>query len=216
MIKRTFDFVAAMLGLLLLWPLMLVLGLLVKIDSEGPILFRQERVGRRFRPFRILKFRTMVHTPSAPGRPITCGHDARITRVGGVMRRLKLDELPQLINVLKGEMSLVGPRPEVPRYVEMFRRDYEAILEVSPGVTDLASISYRDESRMLGDFADPEMEYVQRILPDKIRLAKLYVRHSGILYDLQLILRTLLALVHQSGWSTVKKRRPADGASPLR
>jgi lipopolysaccharide/colanic/teichoic acid biosynthesis glycosyltransferase len=188
--KRLFDFVAATAGMLLLSPLLLLAALLIKIDSPGPVFFKQERVGRGFRPFLIYKFRTMVDDASQRGSLITVGADPRITRVGHFLRRTKIDELPQLINVLKGEMSLVGPRPEVPRYVEMFRNDYEEILRVRPGITDTASLKYQDEAEILSRAGNAEEEYVQHILPEKVKLAKDYVRRSSIMYDLGLILRT--------------------------
>jgi lipopolysaccharide/colanic/teichoic acid biosynthesis glycosyltransferase len=196
MSKRTFDCVASLLGLALLSPLLLLVALLIKLDSPGPVLFRQERIGKGFCPFRIYKFRTMVHDAPSRGGPITFGADPRITRLGRVLRKAKIDELPQLINVLRGEMSIVGPRPEVERYVELFRADYEEILQVVPGMTDLASVQYRDEVEVLGRFEDPEAAYVGHILPDKIKLAKDYVRQSSLFLDLLLILRTFVKLFH--------------------
>ncbi len=171
-LKRLFDICLATLGLVLLSPLLLLFAIAVKLDSRGPVFFRQERVGRGFRPFRIFKFRTMVVDAPQRGGQITAGHDdPRITRVGRFLRRWKFDELPQFLNVVKGEMSLVGPRPEVPRYVEMFRSDYAEILTIRPGITDLASIKYRDEAGLLAGSANPEQTYVQEILPQKLALA---------------------------------------------
>ncbi len=192
--KRGVDILVAATGLICCVPLMLLIAVLVRVGSRGPVFFRQERVGAGFRPFFILKFRSMV--PDAPqrGGPITFGRDPRITRVGHFLRQTKLDELPQLINVLRGEMSLVGPRPEVPRYVEMFRQDYEEILRVRPGITDLASIQFRDEAAILGRAEDPEQEYIQHVLPEKIRLAKQYVRQSSFLFDLVLVFKTFFKL----------------------
>jgi lipopolysaccharide/colanic/teichoic acid biosynthesis glycosyltransferase len=192
--KRTFDFVAAFLGLVLLSPLLLLVTCVIKLDSPGPALFRQERMGKWGRPFLIYKFRTMVHDALRKGGPITFGADSRITRVGRVLRKTKIDELPQLVNVLRGEMSFVGPRPEVRQYVELFREDYEEILKVLPGITDLASMKYRDEAEVLGRFADPEAAYVSHVLPEKIKLAKEYVRRSSLFFDMILILKTLLKL----------------------
>lgn len=194
MIKRGFDIVAALGGLLLLSPLFLLIGLLVRLDSPGAIFFRQERMGKGFRPFHIYKFRTMVQDAPRKGGPITFGNDPRVTRVGNVLRKTKIDELPQLINVLKGEMTFVGPRPEVPKYVLLFRQDYEEILKVRPGITDLASLKYRDEATILGRSENPEEEYIGRVLPDKIKLAKEYIRRSSFLFDLSLILKTPLKL----------------------
>lgn len=190
MIKRTFDIIVSFLGLVVVTPLLLLLAVVIKLDSPGPIFFRQERIGRGFRPFFIFKFRTMVQNFSDQGRLITVGDDPRITRVGRLLRKSKFDELPQLINVLKGDMSLVGPRPEVRRYVELFRKDYEQILKVRPGITDLASLKYHDEASVLERFENPEAEYCNRILPDKISLSKEYVNKSSFLYDLALIVKT--------------------------
>jgi lipopolysaccharide/colanic/teichoic acid biosynthesis glycosyltransferase len=194
MSKRAFDFLVALLGLVLLSPLLLLVTLLIRLDSPGPALFRQERIGKGFRPFQIYKFRTMIDDAPRRGGPITFGTDPRITRLGRVLRKTKVDELPQLLNVLRGEMSFVGPRPEVRRYVELFRKDYEEILGVLPGITDLASVKYRDEAEILGRFEDPEAAYVRHVLPEKIKLAKEYVRRSSLFFDMTLILKTLVKL----------------------
>lgn len=194
MTKRLFDIVVSSLGLVLLSPLMTGAALLIKLDSKGPIFFRQERIGKRFVPFRIYKFRTMVQDAPQKGGPITFGDDPRVTRVGRFLRKAKMDELPQLINVLKGEMSLVGPRPEVRPYVELFPKDYEEILKVRPGITDLASLKYRDEAATLERAENPEDEYLRRVLPDKIRLAKEYINKASFSFDLKLILRTIFKL----------------------
>jgi len=198
--KRLLDIAAASAGLLLLAPLLGLVALSIKLDSPGPVLFRQERIGRGFRPFWILKFRTMRQS-EAPGPAITAENDPRITRLGRFLRRSKIDELPQLVNVLKGDMSLVGPRPEVPRYVETFQRDYEEILAVRPGLTDLASLKYRNESALLGSSRDPEREYLERVLPDKIRLAKEYIRRSSFIFDLGLIAKTFRTILFPGGAS---------------
>jgi lipopolysaccharide/colanic/teichoic acid biosynthesis glycosyltransferase len=195
--KRTLDIVVSLIGVICLLPLLLVVALLIKLDSRGPIFFKQKRLGMRFRPFQILKFRTMVEESSTRGKPITVGDDPRITRVGRFLRKTKIDELPQLINVLRGEMTFVGPRPEVPQYVELFRRDYEEILKIRPGITDLASIKYRDEAALLGQSKNPEEEYVTRVLPDKISLGKEYIRCSSLAFDLRLIFRTFLKLIQE-------------------
>ncbi|HNP84216.1 MAG TPA: sugar transferase [Nitrospira sp.] len=195
MIKRLVDIVAASIGLLLLSPLFLILAALIKLDSSGPVLFRQERIGRGFIPFLIYKFRTMAAGRANEGLCITSRNDARITRVGRWLRATKLDELPQLLNVLIGDMSLVGPRPEVRHYVELFRSEYEPLLSIRPGMTDLASLKYRDEGDFLAQVEDPEAEYVTRILPDKIELGNMYLRRASLLFDLSLILNTLLRLV---------------------
>lgn len=195
--KRVFDIGVACCGLVVCAPLFLLVALLIKLDSPGPVFFRQERMGRGLRPFFIYKFRTMVADAPRRGGPITVGADPRITRVGRVLRATKLDELPQLVNVVKGEMSLVGPRPEVRRYVELFRQDYEEILSVRPGITDLASLRYRHEAELLASATDPEEEYVTRVLPEKIRLAKECMRRSSLLFDVTLIWKTLMRLFHR-------------------
>lgn len=194
MIKRAFDLFCSAFGLLLLLPLLLVVAVLVKLSSRGPVFFRQERIGRGFRPFRILKFRTMVADAPAKGGPVTFGRDPRITGIGRVLRKTKIDELPQLVNVLVGDMSLVGPRPEVPPYVEMYRKEYEEILALRPGLTDLASLKYRNEADLLGKSPDPERTYATEILPDKLALAREYIRRRSFLLDLSIILKTVLGL----------------------
>ena len=195
MIKRAFDIAAASAGLALLCPLLALIAVLVKMDSPGPILFRQERIGKGFRPFSIYKFRTMVQNASERGALVTAGDDPRITKIGRFLRKTKLDELPQLVNVLKGEMTLVGPRPEVRKYVELFHADYEEILKVRPGITDWASLKYRDEAGILGNSQQPEQEYLSRVLPEKMALAKAYVRHASFVSDLGLIFATLRKLI---------------------
>jgi lipopolysaccharide/colanic/teichoic acid biosynthesis glycosyltransferase len=192
--KRGFDIVMAFTALVLLIPLMIVVAMFIKLDSEGPVLFRQQRVGRGFRPFWIYKFRTMRKSVGQDGSQVTVGNDSRITRVGRFLRQTKLDELPQLINILRGDMSFVGPRPEVPRYVRLFQREYREILTVRPGLTDLASLKYRDEAALLAKADNPEEEYTTRVLPDKINLSKDYIQQSSFLFDLGLILRTILAV----------------------
>lgn len=192
--KRLFDITGATFGLLLFSPVFLVIALLIKLDSRGPVFFTQERVGKGFKRFFIYKFRTMTQEQSNVRLQLTVGDDPRITRVGRLLRKTKVDELSQLINVLKGDMSFVGPRPEVPRFVELFHSDYEQILTVRPGITDLASLKYRDEAAILAKADNPEAEYVSHVLPDKIRLAKDYIQQSSFLFDLSLILRTIIKL----------------------
>ncbi|OWQ87495.1 sugar transferase [Roseateles aquatilis] len=195
MAKRLFDIVCAGLGLLLLSPLLLVVAAWIKLDSAGPVMFRQERVGRFGKPFRIHKFRTMRVDAPALGPQITVGADARITRSGQWLRATKIDELPQLWDVLRGAMSLVGPRPEVPRYVAMYPAELrEVVLSVRPGITDPASLSFRDESELLARAEDPEREYVEVVMPMKLRLAADYVRNASLAGDVRLILATLGAL----------------------
>ncbi|HEX6361322.1 MAG TPA: sugar transferase [Albitalea sp.] len=199
MAKRLFDLVLAGLGLLVLAPLLIAIAAWIKLDSPGPVFFRQERVGRFGVPFRIHKFRTMTHAPARGGPQITVGADARITRAGAWLRRAKLDELPQLIDVLLGRMSLVGPRPEVPRYVAIYPAELrDKVLSVRPGITDFASIQFRDESALLARAADPEREYTEVVMPAKLRLAAEYVDRATLATDLRLIGRTLKALVSRS------------------
>jgi lipopolysaccharide/colanic/teichoic acid biosynthesis glycosyltransferase len=190
-IKRSLDIGVAAIGLLVLLPIMLLVAVLIKCDSRGAVFFKQKRIGKDFRAFLIYKFRTMRENSELSGPVITVGDDSRITRIGRFLRKTKLDELPQLINVLKGEMSLVGPRPELPRFVELFQREYAEILTVRPGITDLASLKYHDEAKLMDQFPNPEEEYLRSILPDKIRLAREYIDRSSIVFDLSLILRTV-------------------------
>jgi lipopolysaccharide/colanic/teichoic acid biosynthesis glycosyltransferase len=189
--KRSIDLFVSCLGMLLLSPFFVVIAVAIKLDSSGSVFFRQERIGYRLQKFFIYKFRTMVADAPQRGMPLTASGDSRITRFGKILRKSKIDEIPQLINVLRGEMTLVGPRPEVPRYVNLFRQDYEEILRIRPGITDLASLKYRNESDMLRLAADPEKEYIAHVLPDKIALAKEYVRRSSLLFDISLMLRTV-------------------------
>lgn len=211
--KRICDVIAAGCGLVLLSPLLVILAVAVKLTSAGPIFFRHERVGKDFRPFGVLKFRTMIQDAPKRGGQITFGDDPRITRIGRWLRKTKIDELPQLLNVLKGDMSMVGPRPEVRKYVELFRQDYDEILRVRPGITDLASIEYRDEAALLGRAADPEREYANRILPEKIRLAKQYVQRSSLCFDLYLIALTLWRICRPAKNASAAVE-PLDGEEP--
>ncbi|MFG6468675.1 sugar transferase [Roseateles sp. BYS87W] len=191
--KRLFDLIAAALGLALLWPLLLLAALWVKLDSPGPVLFRQVRVGRYGVPFTIHKFRTMR---TEPGAAITVGADPRITRSGQVLRQTKLDELPQLWDVLRGAMSLVGPRPELPRYVALYPADLrERVLAVRPGITDPASLAFSHEAELLAVADDPEREYREVILPAKLRLSADYAARASLATDLRLIFSTLARVV---------------------
>jgi len=192
MAKRLLDLVAAALGLLLLAPLFALIALAIKFDSPGPVFFRQERVGLRGRRFRIFKFRTMTVAPATGPQQLTVAGDARITRVGAFLRRTKLDELAQLVDVLRGTMSLVGPRPEVPRYVEHYpQRERERVLSVRPGITDFASLHFRNENDLLARASDPEREYVNVILPEKLRVAVNSVDHASLGNDLRVLGLTL-------------------------
>lgn len=207
MAKRVLDVLCSALGLLLLSPLLILIAVLVRLDSPGPVLFRQERVGRHGRSFRIHKFRTMRHTAASAGPAITVHGDARVTRVGAVLRRFKLDEMPQLIDVLRGEMSLVGPRPEVPEYVSHYPpAEREIVLSVRPGITDRASIDFSDEGALLAQAADPHRYYIDEILPVKLRYYVEYVRSQNLVGDIGIIFLTLRKIVGG-------RERPSSGAS---
>jgi len=190
-VKRLFDIIFSFIGLLLLQPLFVVTAIMIKVNSTGPVFFRQGRVGKNFRRFVIYKFRTMVVDAEKKGLRITSGGDNRVTRTGRILRKFKIDELPQLFNVLKGDMSFVGPRPEVEEYVKLYERDYREILKRRPGITDVSSIIFREEEAVLKNQVDPEEYYKKILLPEKIRLAKEYIGNSSFLYDLKLILTTL-------------------------
>jgi lipopolysaccharide/colanic/teichoic acid biosynthesis glycosyltransferase len=195
MMKRAFDFVSSLVGLILASPVLLVIAILIKKEDGGPVFYRGVRVGRFGKPFRIFKFRTMVVNAEKLGGPSTADDDPRITKVGKFIRKYKLDELPQLINVLKGEMSIVGPRPEVQMYVDMFTEEEKAIISVRPGITDWASIWNPDEGAILAGNRDPEKTYMEKIRPEKIRLQLKYVEEKSLWVDLKIILRTLMAVV---------------------
>ena len=191
MLKRIFDLLCGTLGLLVLSPLWLWVALLIWLDDRGGVLFAQERVGYKGRPFRMLKFRSMVFDAEKLGKQLTVGRDPRITKVGHFLRKSKLDELPQLINVLRGEMSLVGPRPEVPHYVALYTPAQRHVLEVLPGITDPASIRYRDENDLLAKAENPEKMYIEEIMPDKIQLNLDYAARANVLTDIGVIIKTL-------------------------
>lgn len=196
MSKRCFDVLLSTLGLLVLTPLLFVVAILIKLESSGPVFFRQERVGRGGKLFRIHKFRTMVTDAERLGLQITVGADARVTQVGQWLRKYKLDELPQLMDVWLGYMSLVGPRPEVPRYVACYPSDLrDVVLSVRPGITDLASIEFKDENEILGRAADAHKAYVEEVLPIKLRYYVEYVQTQSLFGDAMIILKTLRALV---------------------
>ena len=195
MAKRLFDIIVSLMGLLLLFPLLLFMAFFIKFEDKGPIFYRGVRVGRYGKSFRIFKFRTMVVNAEELGGPSTADDDPRITKIGRWLRKYKLDELPQLINVLRGEMSFVGPRPEVQHYVDMFSEKERAILSVRPGITDWASLWNPDEGAVLAGSPDPEKTYMEKIRPEKIRLQLKYVRERSFWIDLRIIAQTLLTIL---------------------
>jgi lipopolysaccharide/colanic/teichoic acid biosynthesis glycosyltransferase len=195
-LKRLLDIVASALGLIILMPVMIVVGIIIKLDSPGPVFFRQERLGLGGRTFRILKFRSMVAGAARSGTALTVCADSRITRVGMFLRRRKLDELPQLVNVLTGDMSIVGPRPEVPEFMEFYSLDQRTIiLSMRPGLTDYAAIRFRDESSLLDQKRDPVEVYRREIMPVKFAHYEQYSREIGIVNDLRIVFATILLLV---------------------
>lgn len=193
MLKRLFDIVAAIIGLIILSPVLIAIALFIKRDSEGPIFYRAKRTGKNGRPFRVFKFRTMIVNADKVGPGITGAVDPRITRMGWFLRRYKLDELPQLLNVLIGDMSFVGPRPEDPRYVALYTPIQRNVLRVRPGITSLASIQFRNESHLL-TADDWETQYIRDIMPAKLAIDLHYVGQAGLLSDIKVILMTLWLL----------------------
>lgn len=193
--KRLFDIFASGLGLICLSPLFLILAVWIKLDSPGPIFYRQVRVGQYNRDFRLYKFRSMRLNADKLGLITIGGHDARVTRSGYYIRKYKLDEFPQLINVLKGDMSLVGPRPEVRKYVNMYTPEQMHVLDVRPGITSLASIRYRNENDILGAAEDPDRCYIEQVMPDKLTIDLEYVSQASLWNDIKLIFATLKAVV---------------------
>ena len=190
--KRVFDVFVAATSLALLLPFLLIIGIAIRVSSPGPALFRHERVGQDFSPFEVLKFRTM--RSDSVGSQITSASDPRVTALGRILRQYKIDELPQLVNVLRGDMSIVGPRPEVARYVEL-HPEYKVVLSVQPGLTDPASLRYRHEQELLETQDDPETFYRSELLPDKIRLSVSYVESRSFVGDLKLIGKTIHAII---------------------
>ena len=195
MLKRAFDIVASGLGLLFLSPLFLILAVWIKLDSKGPVFYRQIRVGRNNRDFQLFKFRSMRVGADKQGLITVGGRDPRITRSGYFIRKYKLDQFPQLINVFVGDMSLVGPRPEVRKYVDMYTPEQMKVLSVRPGITDLASIRYRNENELLEQADDPDQYYEQVIMQDKLRINLEHVANHSFLNDIKLIFRTFWEII---------------------
>ncbi len=194
-VKRIFDILISFTGLILLSPILLLVGICIKLDSKGPVFFKQKRVGKNKDVFEIYKFRTMVTNAEKIGKQITVGNDKRITNIGILIRKYKLDELPQLINVLIGEMSLVGPRPEVPIYVELYDEYQAQILLVRPGITDYASIEFRNENDILAKSINPEEVYIEKIMPMKIELNMKYIRNISLPEDIKLVVNTVISIL---------------------
>lgn len=193
--KRIFDIVASSCGLLVLLPLFVVLAVWIKLDSRGPVFYRQARVGRNNKDFRLFKFRSMRVGADKQGLITVGGHDPRVTRSGYFIRKYKLDELPQLINVFIGDMSLVGPRPEVRKYVNMYTPEQMHVLDVRPGITDMASIRYRNESELLESVEDPDRYYIDVIMQDKLRMNLAYVAKHSFWSDIRLIFKTFYEII---------------------
>lgn len=189
--KRIFDIISSLIVLLIGLPFFLLLALAIVIDSRGGIFYRQIRVGRNEKEFYLYKFRSMVSNADKKGQLTVGASDSRITRVGKFIRKFKLDEFPQLINVIKGEMSIVGPRPEVPKYVKMYNNEQRKVLSVRPGLTDYASLEYINENDILGKAENPEQLYIQEIMPAKLELNLRYIAEKSLLTDLKIIFRTI-------------------------
>jgi lipopolysaccharide/colanic/teichoic acid biosynthesis glycosyltransferase len=194
--KRAFDLLMALIGLLLLSPLLIIIAIWIKFDSSGPILFKQKRVGLNGKPIDVYKFRTMVTDAESKGLKITVGGDPRITKSGHFLRKYKLDELPQLFNVLFGTMSLVGPRPEVQEYIDAYPDDIKSkVLSVRPGITDYASIEFRNENEILKNAEDPHKSYINEILPIKQKYYLKYIEEQSFITDIHIIFKTIQAIV---------------------
>ena len=193
--KRLFDIALALFGIAVFLIPMIACAILVKLTSKGPVIFSQERMGLNFKPFRIFKFRSMVVDAPNLGAQVTVDRDPRITGIGRIMRKTKLDELPQLFNVLLGDMSFVGPRPEVQKYVDLFHDDYKILLSVRPGITGLDSIAFRHEEDILAKASDPQAAYINEVAPAKIELAKQYVSKASVPFDIKLIWLTIVSVL---------------------
>lgn len=196
-VKRIIDFFFSVIAILLFSPFLFLIAVWIKLDSPGPILFRQERVGKLGKPFLINKFRTMIVDAERLGKQLTVGRDPRITRCGTFLRKYKLDELPQLFNIIQGEMSIVGPRPEVPRYVGLYNDQQKQVLSVRPGLTDEASIKYRNENQLLEDAENAEQAYIEKIMPDKLEINQRYIQTLSFKKDFQIVVRTIIAIMER-------------------
>ena len=195
MIKRSFDVLFSLIGLIVLSPILLIIAILIKLDSKGPVLFIQGRVGKNNKDFNIYKFRTMRIASENEGLLTLGNNDSRITKIGYFLRRYKIDEFPQLINILKGDMSFVGPRPELRYYVNFYNEDDMTIFKVRPGITGLASLKYRNEVELLKAAKDPEDFFINTIIPDKLKFNKEYIKRQNFFFDLKLILITIIKVI---------------------
>ena len=195
--KRMFDLFFSLIGIIITIPIFILVSIMIKLTSKGPIIFKQERVGKNKKIFYIYKFRTMTDCDDrASDRQVSVINDQRITRIGRILRKYKIDELPQLYNVLKGDMSFVGPRPEVKKYVKFYEEEYDEILKIKPGITDLASIEYIDENTIISKYSDPEKIYIEEVLPKKLMLNKRYIEEMSIKNDILLILKTIKKIIN--------------------
>ena len=192
---RIFDFLFSFLGLILLSPFFLLIAFFIKISSSGPVLYKQSRIGLNGKEFKVFKFRSMRLNSDKLGLITVGGRDPRVTPIGYYLRKYKLDELPQLINVLIGDMSLVGPRPEVKKYVDLYTQDQRKVLTIRPGITDWASIYYRDENKILGKSTDPEKDYIEKVMPDKLNYNLVYIQKYGVLEYFKIIFNTIWRIV---------------------
>jgi lipopolysaccharide/colanic/teichoic acid biosynthesis glycosyltransferase len=193
--KRIFDVATTIIGLIVLLPFFIIIAILIKLNDKGPIFYKQKRIGQNFKPFELLKFRTMIVNADKIGPAVTKDGDPRITKIGKFLRKTKLDELPQLWNVIRGDMSIVGPRPEVEKYIQYYENDYKEILKVKPGITDYATIKFRNEEEILSKYDDTESAYIKYVLPEKIKLYKTYIKGISFFTDLKIIFWTLWRIV---------------------
>ena len=193
--KRIFDLFFSFLGILFLLPIYIIIAILIKIDSNGDILYKQERIGKNGIPFYVLKFRTMIPNAFSKGALTVGSRDPRVTNIGFYLRKYKLDELPQLFNVFLGEMSFVGPRPEVKKYTDLYNAEQKKVLSVAPGITDYASIKYRNENDLLAQSSDPEKLYIEEIMPEKLNLNLKYINDNNVFKDIKIIINTFYTIV---------------------
>lgn len=194
-LKPTIDFLLSLVGIIILSPIFIILAILIKLSSKGPVIFKQIRVGKNFKEFYIYKFRTMIEHAENKGEQVTVTGDSRVTKIGRLLRKFKLDEIPQLFNVIFGQMSIVGPRPEVKKYVYQFKGDYNHILKLKPGITDYAALKYRNEEEVLSNYDNVEQGYVNEVLPAKINLYRKYIEEVSLITDVKIMLLTLIKVV---------------------